>query len=201
VPTTSAGILLYRSGARGLEVLLVHPGGPFFVGRDAGVWSIPKGEPAEGEDLLVAARRELGEETGFAAPGAAIPLGSVRQAGGKVVHAFAVRGDADPRRLRSNVFELEWPRASGRTRAFPEVDAAAWLDLVEARRRIVPAQAAFLEALVAALAAPARWLVWRRDDHGNRFEVSRGHDEAEARRIAAELEGRGHKQSYGVEPE
>jgi predicted NUDIX family NTP pyrophosphohydrolase len=147
MPATSAGLLLHRSTARGLEVLLVHPGGPFWARKDLGAWSIPKGEVGEGEDLLAVARREFQEETGFAAGGPAIPLGHVRQAGGKVVHAWAVRGDLDPAALRSNTFEIEWPRGSGRMRTFPEVDRAAWFDLAEARRRIVPAQAAFLDAL------------------------------------------------------
>jgi predicted NUDIX family NTP pyrophosphohydrolase len=148
---TSAGLLLYRAGEHGLEVLLVHPGGPFWARKDLGAWSIPKGEVAEGEDLLAAARRELMEEIGVSAPGAALPLGHVRQASGKTVHAWAVERDLDPAQLRSNTFEIEWPRGSGRMRSFPEVDRAAWFDLAEARRRILPAQARFLDALVAAL--------------------------------------------------
>jgi predicted NUDIX family NTP pyrophosphohydrolase len=155
VPKVSAGLLLYRTAAHGLEVLLVHPGGPFWQRRDLGAWSLPKGEVGEGEDLLAAARRELAEETGFSADGDAIALGSVRQAGGKLVHAWALRADVDPRALRSDTFEMEWPRGSGRMQAFPEVDRAAWFDLAEARRRILPAQAAFLDALVAALATGA----------------------------------------------
>jgi predicted NUDIX family NTP pyrophosphohydrolase len=151
MPTISAGLLLYRSSANGLEVLLVHPGGPYFARKDLGAWSVPKGLPAPGEDLLATARREVREETGFAIDGPAIALGEVRQASGKVVHAWAVRADVDPSRLESNTFELEWPRGSGRIRAFPEVDRAAWFDLAEARRRIVPAQAAFLDRLVEAL--------------------------------------------------
>lgn len=153
MPATSAGLLLHRSTKRGLEVLLVHPGGPFWARKDLGAWSIPKGESAEGEDLLAAARRELHEETGFSADGPAVPLGTVRQRGGKVVHAWAVPGDVDPGKLRSNSFEIEWPRGSGHMRSFPEVDRAAWFDLAEARRRIVPAQAPFLDALVDALKA------------------------------------------------
>lgn len=152
MPATSAGLLLYRSGGAGLEVLLVHPGGPFWARRDLGAWSIPKGEVAEGEDLLAAAQRELREEIGVSAPGPAIPLGRVRQAGGKIVHAWAVESDVDPAELHGNTFEIEWPRGSGRMQSFPEVDRAAWFDLSEARRRILPAQAAFLDALVAALA-------------------------------------------------
>ena len=149
---TSAGLLLYRLTPRGLEVLLVHPGGPFWAKKDLGAWSLPKGEAEDDEDLLAVAHRELAEETGFTAPDAARPLGQVRQKGGKVVHAWAVRGDADPSTLRSNTFEIEWPPRSGRTATFPEVDRAAWFDLVEARRRINPAQAAFLDALAAVLA-------------------------------------------------
>lgn len=147
----SAGILLYRSTPNGVEVLLVHPGGPFFARKDLGAWSIPKGEAEAGEELLAVAHRELAEETGFTADGAALPLGLVKQRGGKVVHAWAVRGDADPSRLRSNTFELEWPPKSGRRQTFPEVDRAEWFELAEARLRINPAQAAFLEALAAVL--------------------------------------------------
>jgi predicted NUDIX family NTP pyrophosphohydrolase len=151
VPATSAGLLLYRPTAAGLEVLLVHPGGPFWAKRDLGAWSIPKGEARADEELADVARRELAEETGVRADGPLVPLGHVRQKSGKVVHAWAVRGDADPSALRSNTFEIEWPPRSGRRRAFPEVDRAAWFDLAEARRRIHPAQAAFLDALCAAL--------------------------------------------------
>jgi predicted NUDIX family NTP pyrophosphohydrolase len=153
MPTTSAGLLLYRYAASGLEVLLVHPGGPFWERKDLGAWSIPKGEAAEGEDLLAAAQREFREETGFTAEGPASPLGQVRQSGGKVVHAWAVSGDVDPRQLRSNTFEIEWPRGSRKTRRFPEADKAGWFNLAEARRRIVSAQVAFLDALVAELKA------------------------------------------------
>jgi len=105
----------------------------------------------EGEDLLAAAQREFREETGFSAAGNAIPLGYIRQSGGKIVHAWAFSGDPDPRQLRSNTFEMEWPRGSGQIRSFPEVDKAAWFNLTEARRRILPAQANFLDALLAAL--------------------------------------------------
>lgn len=132
-------------------MLLVHPGGPYWARRDRGAWSIPKGETSEGEDLLAAAHREFREETGAPAEGPTIALGQVRQRGGKIVHAWAVRGDFDPDRLRSNTFEMEWPRGSGKQRSFPEVDHAAWFDLSEARRRILPAQAAFLDVLVARL--------------------------------------------------
>ncbi len=152
VAATSAGIVLYRAGPGGIEVLLVHPGGPFWERKDLGAWSIPKGEVEEGEELLAAARRELEEETGFTAPGVATAVGNIRQRGGKVVHAWAVRGDADPARLRSNHFEAEWPPRSGKRQSFPEVDRAAWFGLVEARRRILPAQAELLDRLAAALA-------------------------------------------------
>ncbi len=151
MPSVSAGLLLYRWSESGLQVLLVHPGGPFWERKDLGAWSIPKGEVAEGEDLLAAARREFAEETGFSAEGATIPLGTVRQRGGKVVHAWAVRGDVDPAQLRSNTFEMEWPRGSGHTRSFPEIDRAEWFPLPEARRRLLSAQAGFVDALAAEL--------------------------------------------------
>ena len=149
----SAGIVLHRSTGNGFEVLLVHPGGPFFAAKDLGAWSIPKGEVEEGEDLLAVAVRELAEETGLTVTGPFVPLGQVRQKAGKIVHAWAVRGDADPRALRSNTFELEWPPHSGRRRTFPEVDRAEWFDLAEARRRINPAQVAVLDALAAVIGA------------------------------------------------
>jgi predicted NUDIX family NTP pyrophosphohydrolase len=148
---TSAGILLYRSTPNGVEVLLVHPGGPLFARKDLGAWSIPKGESEDGEELLAVAHRELAEETGFSADGPALPLGQITQRGGKIVHAWAVRGDADPSHLRSNTFEMEWPPKSGRRREFPEVDRAEWFDLAEARLRINPAQAELLDRLEAAL--------------------------------------------------
>jgi predicted NUDIX family NTP pyrophosphohydrolase len=153
VAAISAGLLLYRIDTDGVRVLLVHPGGPFWARKDLGAWSIPKGEIVEGEDPLAAARREVQEEIGIS-DGPALPLGEVRQKSGKIVYAWATRTDFDPRALRSNTFEIEWPRGSGRLREFPEVDRAAWFDLAEARRRILPAQAAFLDALVASLAAP-----------------------------------------------
>ncbi len=143
----SAGLLLFRRAAAGLEVLLVHPGGPFWARKDAGAWSIPKGEVAPGEDPLAAARRELAEETGCAPEGTALPLGSVRQKAGKLVHAWAVEADVDPAALRSNEFTIEWPPRSGRMRSFPEVDRAEWFDLAEARRRILAGQTPLLDAL------------------------------------------------------
>jgi predicted NUDIX family NTP pyrophosphohydrolase len=153
VAAISAGLLLYRIETDGVRVLLVHPGGPFWARKDLGAWSIPKGEIAEGEDPLAAARREVQEEIGLYADGPLLPLGEVRQKSGKIVHAWATHADFDPRALRSNTFEMEWPRGSGRLREFPEVDRAAWFDLAEARRRILPAQTVFLDALVASLAA------------------------------------------------
>jgi len=148
VPRVSAGLLLYRRSPSGLRVLLVHPGGPFWRARDLGAWTIPKGEVVEGEPPLDAARREFTEETGWVATGEAMPLGHIRQRAGKTVHAWALEGEADTSTLRSNTFEMEWPSGSGTTRAFPEVDRAEWFDLAEARRRILPAQTALLDALV-----------------------------------------------------
>jgi predicted NUDIX family NTP pyrophosphohydrolase len=152
MPVTSAGLLVYRRSGRQLEVLLVHPGGPFWQRKDFGAWTIPKGEVGEGEALLDAARREFTEETGFTVDAPATPLGHVRLTSGKTVHAFAAEGDLDASRIRSNTFELEWPRGSGRRRTYPEVDRAAWFDLVEARRRILPVQASLLDALARVLA-------------------------------------------------
>jgi len=147
----SAGILLFRRPAKGFDVLLVHPGGPFWAKKDLGAWSIPKGEPDEGEDLRRCALRELGEELGSAAPVLPptdlIELGSIRQKGGKVVHAWGAEGAFDPATLSSNTFALEWPPRSGATREFPEVDRADWFDLTEARRRILKAQIAFIDRL------------------------------------------------------
>ena len=131
--------------------MLVHPGGPFWAGKDLGAWSIPKGETEQGEDLLATARREFREETGAAAEGPAIALGKLRQRSGKIVYAWAVESDFDPAALRSNEFEMEWPRGSGRLRSFPEVDRAGWFDIDEARKRLVAGQQGFLDALIAAL--------------------------------------------------
>jgi predicted NUDIX family NTP pyrophosphohydrolase len=145
--------VLFRRVNEELEVLLVHPGGPFWAKRDLGAWSIPKGEHAEDEDPLAAARREFAEELGSAAPdGETIELGEVRQKAGKVVCAWAVAGDLDPEQITSNTFEMEWPPRSGRTREFPEVDRAQWFSLAEARERINPAQAALLDRLADAAA-------------------------------------------------
>jgi len=143
----SAGLLLYRRPAGRLQVLLVHPGGPFWQKKDLGAWSIPKGEFARGEDALAAATREFHEETGLEVTGPFTPLTPVKQPGGKIVHAWAVEGDFDPRALKSNTFSLEWPPRSGRAQEFPEVDRAAWFDLEEAKRRINRGQAALLDEL------------------------------------------------------
>ncbi len=155
MPKRSAGILLYRRAEAGMEVLLVHPGGPFWAKKDAGSWSIPKGEIADDEDAFAAAKREFAEETGFALrPGAeAIALGSFRQSSAKTVEVWAIEGDADPAKLVSNTFALEWPPRSGRYVDVPEVDRAAWFALPEAEKRLVKGQAPIIEALRARLRA------------------------------------------------
>jgi predicted NUDIX family NTP pyrophosphohydrolase len=144
----SAGILLYRLAGPRLEVLLVHPGGPFWAKKDLGAWSIPKGEYDEGEDPLAVARREYAEELGSALPaGECIALGEIVQPSLKAVTGFALEGDFDPATLKSNSFELEWPPKSGRKQSFPEVDRAAWFGVEEAREKILPGQAPFLDRL------------------------------------------------------
>ena len=145
MPRQSAGLLVYRERAGELEFFLVHPGGPLWQNKDAGVWSIPKGEFAADEEALDAARREFCEETGMAIEGEFVPLGSVKQRGGKIVYAWAVRGDFDATEIRSNTFELEWPPHSGRFVAFPEVDRGEWCSLSEAKEKIKPAQFDFVE--------------------------------------------------------
>jgi predicted NUDIX family NTP pyrophosphohydrolase len=150
----SAGILLYRRSGGEPEVLLVHPGGPFWANKDAGAWSIPKGEHDDGEDPRACALREFEEETGVQPPASALDdLGGVRQKSGKHVQAWALEGDLDAAAIRSNTFTLEWPPRSGRRAEFPEVDRAGWFGLAEARRRINPAQAAFLDRLETRLAS------------------------------------------------
>jgi predicted NUDIX family NTP pyrophosphohydrolase len=150
----SAGVLLFRNRAE-LEVLLIHPGGPFWSKKDLGAWSIPKGEPDPEEEKRQCALRELGEELGPAAPSLSvtdlIELGSIRQKGGKLVHAWAAEADFDPAQLDSNSFECEWPPRSGQRREFPEVDRAEWLEPEDARGRINPAQEVFLDRLLEAL--------------------------------------------------
>lgn len=149
----SAGILLYRRPAGRLEVLLAHPGGPFWMQREAGAWTIPKGAADEGEELLDAARREFAEEIGSTLEGPFRSLGSVRQRAGKVVHAWAAEGDLDPASAVSNTMRSEWPRGSGRWITFPEVDRCEWFTPDAARSRINPAQAELIDRLEAALAA------------------------------------------------
>ncbi|MES2692140.1 MAG: NUDIX domain-containing protein [Verrucomicrobiota bacterium] len=147
MPKQSAGLLAFRHRDTGLEVFLVHPGGPFFAKKDAGAWTIPKGEIAPGEDPLATARREFTEETGFTLEGPFAALGTVRQAGGKVIHAFAIAADLDPAKIVSNTFKLEWPPRTGRWTEFPEVDRATWFSLTSAAEKINPAQAEFLTRL------------------------------------------------------
>ncbi len=151
MPKVAAGVLLFRRTPGGPEVLLAHLGGPFFAGKDTNAWGLPKGEVEEGEALLVAAFRELNEETGVVAAGPPLSLGSVKQKSGKIVHAWAVEGQLDPSKLVSNTFELEWPRGSGKLQRFPEIDRAAWFAIPAARQKIIAAQAPFLDRLVAAL--------------------------------------------------
>jgi predicted NUDIX family NTP pyrophosphohydrolase len=145
----SAGILLYRGRGPALRLMLVHPGGPFWAKKDGGAWSIPKGEYEEGDDPLLVARREFGEELGSPAPaGDAIELGELVQPSRKRVTAFALEGDFDPAHLRSNSFELEWPPKSGRLQSFPEVDRAEWFTVEEARDKILPGQRPFIDRLL-----------------------------------------------------
>jgi predicted NUDIX family NTP pyrophosphohydrolase len=149
VARRSAGILLYRVARGEPEVLLVHPGGPFWARKDAGAWSIPKGEYADGEDPQACALREFEEETGTALPrGELIELGEVKQKGGKVVTAWAAEGDLDADAVRSNTFTMEWPPRSGRTAEFPEIDRAGWFGIDTAREKLVAAQTEFLDRLV-----------------------------------------------------
>ncbi len=149
----SAGILLYRTNRGPVEVFLVHPGGPYWAGKDDGAWSIPKGICQGEEDPLAAAKREFQEETGMAVTGRCRPLTPLRQPSGKVISVWAVEGDLDAGRVRSNVFSMEWPPHSGRMQEFPEVDRGAWFDLVTARRKLLPGQRPFLDQLEEALSA------------------------------------------------
>jgi predicted NUDIX family NTP pyrophosphohydrolase len=143
----SAGILMYRHGDGGLDVLLVHPGGPFWRNRDLGAWSIPKGELNDGEDPEEAARREFAEELGSAATGRLRPLGQVRQRGGKIVLAYALEGTLDADAVRSNEISIEWPPRSGRTIPIPEIDRAEWFPLALAQEKILLSQQPFLDRL------------------------------------------------------
>jgi len=147
----SAGLLLYRNAAGGLEVLLVHPGGPYWARKDIGAWSIPKGEIEPGEEALAAARREFEEETGASVEGTFLLLPSVKLRSGKVVHAWAIEADFDAAGLRSNLFSMEWPPKSGQQREFPEADRAEWLSIDAARVKIHPGQAPLLDHLLARL--------------------------------------------------
>lgn len=147
MPKQSAGLLLFRRRGADIEVLLAHPGGPLWTHKDAGAWTIPKGEIHEGEAPLAAACREFIEETGFPCPGPFIALTPIRQRAGKIVHAWAFAGDCDPAGLRSNTFTMEWPPRSGQMAAFPEIDRAAFFSLAAARAKINPAQCALLDEL------------------------------------------------------
>ncbi len=155
MPTRSAGLLLYRESATGIEVLIVHPGGPFWAKKDDGAWSIPKGEHSDDEDPHACAIREFAEELGSSAPsgdGEDLDLGEVRLKSGKRVRAFARSGDLDAAAITSNTFETEWPPRSGRRQTFPEVDRAGWFTLDDARTKLNPAQAELIDRLAAALA-------------------------------------------------
>ena len=147
MPKRSAGLLMFRWRGEELEVFLVHPGGPFWAKKDAGAWSIPKGEYAEDEDPLTAARREFEEETGMAAAGEFIPLTDIKQAGGKIVKAWAIEGDCDAAAAKSNMFSMEWPPKSGRMREFPEIDRAEWFPIGAAREKLLKGQVGFLDQL------------------------------------------------------
>ena len=152
MPKTSAGLLMYRRNGGTLEVLLVHPGGPFWAKKDLGAWSVPKGECDPGEDELQAARREVNEETGLTPDGPFAALQSVKQPSGKLVVAWAVEFDCNPANITSNTFSMEWPPRSGKRAEFPEVDRAAWFRLEEARSRIQPGQRPLLDQLERLLA-------------------------------------------------
>ena len=143
----SAGILLYRNASGRIEVLLVHPGGPFWAKKDDGAWSIPKGEFVDGEEAVEAAKREFQEETGMAIDGTLEALKPVKQPGGKTVYAWAVEGDVNASAVRSNTFSMEWPPKSGKNRSFPEVDRAGWFDLDMAKVKILKGQVGLLEQL------------------------------------------------------
>ncbi|MGB6688783.1 MAG: NUDIX domain-containing protein [Terracidiphilus sp.] len=154
MPKLSSGIVLYRRKKQTIEVFLVHPGGPFWKNKDRGAWSIPKGEYEAGEDPLAAAQREFEEETGTRVPeGQLLPLGEVRQPGGKIVTAWAIEGDCAAEDIRSNLFELEWPPKSGKPQQFPEVDRAGWFGLADARDKLLPGQHVFLDRLAQAVEA------------------------------------------------
>jgi predicted NUDIX family NTP pyrophosphohydrolase len=147
MPKSSAGLLMFRRSKGALQVLLAHPGGPFWAKKDDGAWTLPKGEYESSEDPLEAAKREFAEETGFAATGSFFPLGSLKQPSGKMVSAWAFESDCDPSALVSNTFEIEWPPKSGKKASFPEIDRVAWFGIAEARTRLHKGQVGFLHAL------------------------------------------------------
>jgi predicted NUDIX family NTP pyrophosphohydrolase len=155
MPKQSAGLLLYRKKRGSIEVFLVHPGGPFWANKDDGAWSIPKGEFDAGADPLEAARREFQEETSVVVVGKYLPLTPIRQRGGKIVYAWAVRSDLDAAMVKSNTFSIEWPPGSGKMREIPEIDRAEWFKIALARRKILKSQLGLLEQLEQAA-------VWRR---------------------------------------
>jgi predicted NUDIX family NTP pyrophosphohydrolase len=152
MPKRSAGLLLFRRSGE-LEIFLVHPGGPFWARKDDGAWSLPKGEYSEEEDALPAAKREFLEETGFRVEGDYLPLGELKQPGGKIVTAWAVEGDMDASLVKSNTFSLEWPPKSGKTKEFPEVDRAAWFPAAMARIKLLKGQVEFVDRLLEELAS------------------------------------------------
>ena len=152
MPEHSAGILMYRFHGELIEVLLVHPGGPFWKNKDSGAWSIPKGEyDKEKEDALEAAKREFSEETGCQAEGQFIPLSTIKQSGGKIVTVWAVEGNCDAGSIRSNTFSMEWPPKSGKQQQFPEVDRAGWFSIEQAREKILKSQAGLIDQLITLL--------------------------------------------------
>jgi predicted NUDIX family NTP pyrophosphohydrolase len=151
MPKRSAGLLMHRRRPHGVEVFLVHPGGPFFAKKDLGAWTIPKGEYLEDEQPLEAAKREFQEETGFPVPETFLDLGSIKQAGGKIVSAWAFEGDCDPSKMISNYCEVEWPPRSGRLIAIPEADRGAWFSIDEAKACIKSTQIPLLDRLTTAL--------------------------------------------------
>jgi predicted NUDIX family NTP pyrophosphohydrolase len=155
MPRQSAGLLPFRRRAGGLEVFLVHPGGPFWAKKDQGAWSIPKGEYEPGEDPLAAARREFAEETGIVPEGDFVALTPLRQRGGKIVRAFAFESDLDPHTIKSNTFVMEWPPRSGRQQEFPEVDRAGWFTVDAAKQKLLAAQVGLVEELARLLARKA----------------------------------------------
>ena len=149
MPRLSAGLLMYRIKNGRIEVLLAHPGGPYFVKEDAGAWTIPKGEPDTDEDLLVTSQREFEEETGITPTGPFVSLKPIKQKGGKIVHAWAFEGDCNPVTIKSNTFTMEWPPKSGKQQEFPEIDRAKWFDLTAARTKIKAGQEGLIEELEA----------------------------------------------------